>query len=171
MSATAHPNFHDPATRIAPPHHSARPYFSAIRSKAYSPRQTIAKIDGHLWARWTLGSGRQAAEGSRGGLPPACFFGTGPPAVGVPLARSPYHRPMAGLSSCVGEGRAHGLQERAIGRQAGRTGNGCGRRFSGGAARLSIAKQNRRPSPSSAAAAALRVAAGAGPRRPPPSSP
>ena len=168
MSATARPNSRDPATRIAPPYHSARPHLSAIRSKAHSPCPTITA---HLGVRGTLGSGRQAVEGSRGREPPTCFSGTGPLAVGVPPARSPFHRPMAGLSSCVGEGRAHGLLERAIGRQAGRTGNGCGQRFSGGAARLSIAKQNRRPSPSSAAAAALRVAAGAGPPRPPPSSP
>ena len=168
MSATARPNSRDPATRIAPPYHSARPYLSAIRSKAHSSCPTITA---HFGVRGTLGSGRQAAEGSRGREPPACFTGTGPLAVGVPPARSPYHRPMAGLSLCVGGGRAHGLLERAIGRQAGRTGNGCGRRFSGGAARLSIAKQNRRPSPSSATASALRVAAGAGPPRRAPSSP
>ena len=43
--------------------------------------------------------------------------------------------------------------------------------FPAALSRLSIAKQNRRPSPSSAAASALRSAAGAGPPRPAPSSP
>jgi hypothetical protein len=51
----------------------------------------------------------------------------------------------------LGEDRASAF-ERAIGRQPGRIGNGCGRRFSGAArGPLSIAKQNSRPSPSSAA--------------------
>jgi hypothetical protein len=74
MSATARPNSRDPATRIAPPYHSARPYFSAIRSKAHSSCPTITA---HLGVRGTLGSGRQAAEGSRGREPPRVFLEPG----------------------------------------------------------------------------------------------
>ena len=62
--------------------------------------------------------------------------------------------------------------ERAIGRQAVRTGNGGGRLFSvGGGAAFTSRDKIVGPSPSSADASALRFAAGAGPARPPPSSP
>ena len=62
--------------------------------------------------------------------------------------------------------------ERAIGRQAARTGNGGGRLFSvGGRAAFTSRNKIVGPSPSSADASALRFAAGAGPARPPPSSP
>lgn len=66
----------------------------------------------------------------------------------------------------IGQSRPHGLLERAIDRQARRTGNGFGRLFSGAAfGPLSIAKQNSRPFAVLRFASALRFAAGAGPAR------